>query len=421
MVAISRSDDVRLSNQRIVLAALRSRNPISRTELRTDTGLSAATVTAITGDLLENGYLVEAEQVGNSDGSNGSTSVSKRGRPQVSLALNPKAANVAVLILTLNRISAAVADYSGKLLFESSSSIDTQKLDRSEIVRCLVQILETAIDNSGVAKRALRQITVAVQGVSDAKGTKIQWSPIISHRDLEIANLLEQRFQASVKVTNDATMIAAALRELEPERFGHSFAAILLAHGIGMGLYLKGQPFSGIWSSAAEFGHMCFVPNGALCRCGRHGCIEAYAGDYGIWRAATGSDPKQMPTRNLDASAMIELATRAKQGDERASKAYQDAGAALGHGLRNLFALLDPFPVAFVGSGAIAFDLMEPMIRRSLGLRNIGLSHSDTELYSRTDDLYLTQKGALVTALADCDKAVQSFREPAILEHANVG
>lgn len=394
---------------------------MSRTELRTATGLSAATVTAITGDLLENGYLVEAEQKSNGDAANETNAVSRRGRPQVSLALNPKAANVAVLILTHNRVSAAVADYSGKVLVEMSNSVDTQMLDRSEIVRYLVQILETALDRSRIAKPALRQITVAIQGVSDAKGTKIQWSPIIAHRDLEIADELEQRFQASVKVTNDATMIAAALRELEPERFDQSFAAILLAHGIGMGLYWKGQPFSGIWSSAAEFGHMCYIPNGALCRCGRHGCIEAYAGDYGIWRAATGGDPKVMPTRSVDMSVMAELAARAKQGDERANKAYQDAGAALGHGLRNLFALLDPFPVAFVGSGAIAFDLMEPMIRRSLGLRNIGLSHSDTELYSRTDDVSLTQKGALVTALADCDKTVQGFREPAIFEHANAG
>ncbi len=420
-MTISRSDDVRRSNQRVILTAVRSRNPISRTELRTVTGLSAATVTAITGELLENGLLVEAEQKGNGDAANAPIGVSRRGRPQVSLALNPEAANVAAIILTLNRVSVAVVDYSGNVIADMSRSVDSQTLGREEIVQCLADILVSALAKSTAAERPLRQITVAVQGVSDAEGTKIQWSPIISHRDLEIANGLEKKFNAPVKVTNDATMISAALRELEPKRYGQSFAAILLAHGIGMGLYLRGQTFGGIWSSATEFGHMCYIPNGALCRCGRHGCIEAYAGDYGIWRAATGGDPKVMPTRNIDISVLSDLAERAKQGDKRASKAFEDAGAALGHGLRNLFALLDPFPVAFVGSGAIAFDLMEPMIRRSLGLRNIGLSHSDAELYSRIDDLHLTQMGALVTALADCDKTVQSCREPVNFEQANAG
>ena len=38
-------------------------------------------------------------------------------------------------------------------------------------------------------------------------------------------------------------------------------------------------------------------------------------------------------------------------------KAFEQAGKALGFGLRNLFALMDPMPIAIVGIGATAFDL----------------------------------------------------------------
>ncbi len=87
-------------------------------------------------------------------------------------------------------------------------------------------------------------------------------------------------------VENDCNMIAVALRWHKPERYRDDFIAILLSHGIGMGMVLKGELFTGTQSSGGEFGHMIHRPDGALCRCGRRGCVEAYAGNYAIWRNA---------------------------------------------------------------------------------------------------------------------------------------
>src|SRR5690606_10640563 len=118
-------------------------------------------------------------------------------------------------------------------------------------------------------------------------------------------------FDVPVAVANDCKLIARALHASEPDYFGDSFAAVLLSHGIGMGLFVNGNLVGGIGSSATEFGHMTFQPGGARCRCGRRGCIEAYAGDYGIWRAAHGFDPQSQPVEDLDAATMRELADRA--------------------------------------------------------------------------------------------------------------
>ena len=53
-----------------------------------------------------------------------------------------------------------------------------------------------------------------------------------------------------------------------------------------MGLIINGDVYHGATGAASEFGHMNHIPHGPLCRCGKQGCIEAYAADYGIWRAA---------------------------------------------------------------------------------------------------------------------------------------
>ncbi len=410
MTLIARSDDLRRENQRRILAALRAESPLSRTELAAATGLSASTVTAITSALLVADYLVEAPRKDNGTGGEPAV-LGRRGRPQVALALNPRAASIGALTLTLNRLSAALVDYSGSVILEVVEKVETLSLARGDFGTRFVSLLRRALDEAGSCAGPLRHIALTVQGVSDARGTRVHWSPILSHRDVQIDEDLRNAFGTSVSIANDANMIATALKVREPQTYDQSYAAILLSHGIGMGLVLGGKPFNGILTSAAEFGHMCHIPKGALCRCGRHGCIEAYAGDYGIWRMATGGDPEVVPDWDIDRETMSALADKAKHGDGAAADAYRSAAAAIGHGLRNLFTLLDPFPIAFVGSGVLAFDLMEPMIRTSLGRKGIGLAYDDAEFHCYENDLDLTRTGTIVTALTTLDRSITVNKE----------
>jgi len=411
---ITRSDDLRRENQRRVLAALRASSPQSRTELSAATGLSASTTTAITSSLLTRGFLVEAAP--SSDTPN--QRPSRRGRPQVALALNPGAATIAALAITLNRLSVSLFDYSGELLAESTIRTDTRKLKRDGFFEQLGKQLEELLEAENASPGPLSQIVVAFQGTTDSEGTSLQWSPITPHREIALAAALHRHFRVPVRVENDANMIAGALRADESSRFGDSFAAILLSPGVGMGMYVNDRLFTGIFTSAAEFGHMRHIADGALCRCGRHGCIEAYSGDYGIWRNATGGDPNEIPDRDFDASSMSELAQLARSGSAAAREAYRQAGEAIGQGLGSLFALFDPMPVAFVGSGTIAFDLMEPTIRKSLGRRGVGLSKHDAKLYCYANDLELIRRGAVVAALNALDRNPGLVRATMELEDA---
>jgi predicted NBD/HSP70 family sugar kinase len=249
-------------------------------------------------------------------------------------------------------------------------------------------------------------VAVAVQGVTDAEGSRLLWSPVTPLTDLPVADWFRDEFGVEVTVANDCNVLAGALRSDHPERFGDSFAAVLLSHGIGMGLYLKGGIFTGLKSSAAEFGHMCFELGGARCRCGRTGCIEAYAGDYAIWRAAKGADRQVVPEIDIDVETMRGLASAAKALDGPERAAYRAAGSAIGAGLRSLFSLLDPFPVAFAGSGVLAFELIEPAIREAIGAGAAGVSHWQIPMHCYPDEFPLIRRGALLSALTHIDNNV---------------
>ena len=414
MPEIARSDDLRRNNQRRILHALRRHGPMSRTEISGATGLSASTVTAITAAFLESGVLIEASLPDNA--------MSRRGRPQVTLTLNPSTACVAALSLSLNRVSAAIVDYAGNVIRETVNRFPTRQADAQGLADIMADTLRQACEAASSASSEtspglgpLRYIAMGVQGVTDSQGTTMLWSPITRHANLPLAMLLEEEFGVPTILANDCNMMAQALKWQDPDHFGASFAAVLLSHGIGMGLFVNGRQIGGISSSATEFGHMMHVTashtregaeNSALCRCGRIGCVEAYAGDYAIWRTAHGLDPMSQPVDDLEPETMRHLADRARNTDGPERIAYDTAGRAIGSALRSMFALFDPFPVAFVGTGAAAFDLLQAPIRQTIGESAIGMATSDVKMFSFPDEFPLVRDGAAYAALDRLDANV---------------
>ena len=82
------------------------------------------------------------------------------------------------------------------------------------------------------------------------------------------------------------------------------------------------------------------------------------------------------PEDGIGNADMQAIAARARAADGPEREAYRKAGTAIGYGIGSLFALIDPAPVAFVGGGAAAFDLLEPHIRAAIA-ETAGGQHSD--------------------------------------------
>jgi len=168
-------------------------------------------------------------------------------------------------------------------------------------------------------------------------------------------------------------------------------------------MVLRGELFTGTQSSGGEFGHMIHKPDGALCRCGRRGCVEAYAGNYAIWRNATGVPESAPPIADISDGDIAALAQKARQGDGPAREAFRKAGEALGFGLGSLFALLDPAPVAMVGHGALAFDLLEGPIRDAIGRTAGGVHSKAISFATEPNEAPLIKEGCARRALAFLD------------------
>ncbi|MFC3207318.1 ROK family protein [Aquamicrobium soli] len=398
MAAGVRHDDLRRRNRALVLSAVRrSVGQVSRTAIAAETGLSHSTISAISADLIAEGILSESRD---------SVPSAKRGRPQVGLALNPQASFVLSVVLSLNFLSLAVIDYTGGVVAQDERRLDTQSLPREDLIGECVAFIRRQLEDPALDARRVARIVLAVQGTTDSAARAMLWSPITPQTDIPFAAILEKEFGIPVVIENDCNMMAVALRWRDPAHYRDDFIAVLLSHGIGMGIVLKGQLFTGTHSSGGEFGHMVHKPEGALCRCGRRGCIEAYAGNYAIWRNARQHNDNEEPSADVtdaDIRALAEIA-RERDGPER--EAFRKAGEALGFGLGSLFALIDPAPVTMVGVGASAFDLIEPALREAIA-KTAGGHHSKSISFdTETNELLLIREGCAMRALVFVDQEI---------------
>ena len=353
------SDLVRRQNRGLLLTTLRRSGSLARIELGRLTGLSPATVTAITADLIGEGIVREADVA--------LAAVVRRGRPLVRLSLDPQAAHVMAVRIAVDEVEFALAGYAGEFRFRRQISLPTFTAVPHEFVNRVAAEARAFLTDSGVPFESVAHCGVAVQGLADSARGAIAWSPAFQARDIELLAPLHAALGVPCSISNDANMTAEAMLASDPGRYGGTAAFIFLGYGVGMGLVIDGRVFHGTSGAASEFGHMNHRPEGPMCRCGRNGCVEAYAADYGLLRSASGSAPQDEPPHTAVPEAdMLALEQRALAGEPQALAAFALSGEALGYGIARVMALVSPERIVFTGPGARFYPLLLPALQRSL-------------------------------------------------------
>lgn len=133
--------------------------------------------------------------------------------------------------------------------------------------------------------------------------------------------------------------------------------------GIGAAVMVDGRVLHGNRGFAGELGHVPVWPDGPSCACGGRGCLEQYAGEEAVLRAA-GLEPGE------DRVGL--LAGRAEQGDAAVRRALHDAGTALGIALTGAVNLLDPENVVLGGALSGLAPWLLPSLRSELARRTAG-------------------------------------------------
>ena len=360
MRAKADTDLVRRQNRHIVLETLRLHGPMARVDLGKMTGLSPASITSISTQLITEKAMLELADETARD-------PSQRGRPTVRLGLNPAAARVIAMKISIDGIELALAQFDGKIAERKNFSVATYDMAAAEFGRFAARSLLSFLSLHHLRASDIAHIGIATQGLADSRSGQIAWSPAFKAHAIPVVEPLEAELGVPCSLANDANMIAEGVMATDHYRYLGTAAVVFIGYGVGMGLVIDGKVYHGATGAAAEFGHMNHIPGGAVCRCGRSGCLEAYASDYGILRSAENlPDDTAPPSYAVDPMVMKALEKAARGGDTNALQAYQKAGRAIGFGLARMIALLNPDRIVLAGPGTSALDLIEPALRAAL-------------------------------------------------------
>ena len=399
MTSKADSDLVRRQNRHLVLEALRFAGRAPRIELGRRTGLSLATITSITTQLINEKLLLEDAEIGHSS--------TRRGRPSVDLKLNPKAALVLALKISIDKFEIALANYAGERFAHDVKKVPTYNLPADDVARQAAEFVRSVLIKNGIKPEQVRNAGIAVQGAAETGAGHIMWSPAFKAQDIPLTEPLRRMTGISFQLANDANMIAEGLMAREHYEYKGTAAVMFMGYGVGMGLVIDGKTYHGATGAAAEFGHMNHIPHGALCRCGRAGCLEAYASDYGILRHAEGlPDTAAPPSSAVEPEVMQALEKAARSGDARALAAFQKAGEAIGFGLARMIALLNPDRIVISGPGIRAFDLVEPALKTAIAEGVVPALRQNLKIEILPMDHDMIMTGTIDKLLHDLDREV---------------
>ncbi len=373
-------DLIRSINRSILLNLIKTKGEISRAAIANQTGLSPATVTTISGQLIREGLVFE-KATGDSTG----------GRRPIMLAVNPQGGFVIGIKLMEGQVIGALTDLNATILAKDSLSLADKQVDSS--VSTLFALVNRLVRSAGIKKKQLVGVGIGLAGVVDFANGIVRQNPIFNWNNIPLRELLETKIHAPIYIDNDVNALTLSERWLEPGQSAENFIVITLGRGVGMGIVINGQIYRGKSGGAGEFGHIIVHPDGLLCDCGRRGCLETLISD----RALVAEARRILGT---EITHLDDLLRCVSMGYPGAAQILERAGTVLGMQIANLVNLFDPKLIIISGEGIRLGEVFFSAVRSSF--RSVvmpGLAQ-DTEIRVNSwgDDIWALGAASLVIA-----------------------
>ena len=324
-----------------VFERVRASGLIPRVQLAKDLGVSPASVTTITQELIEAGLIEEVAAPRDGDAG--------RGRPAVALGVRADAHFVAGMKLSDREHTAVIVDFAGNLIADDVIPRKPGAMTLAELLTAIDALLTRVCDKAGIQKSALSAMGLGVPGFVDCVTGMVYWSSVLAERSVPLASIAQARLGLPVTIDNDTNLVTLAELWFGAGRGLSDFAVVTIEHGVGMGYVMNHRIFRGAQRLGMELGHTKVQLDGALCRCGQRGCLEAYIADYALAREATTALNWEHKEGQSISVVLESLYDHAKAGNGAARSIFRRAGRYLAVGLSNVINLFDPALIILSG------------------------------------------------------------------------
>jgi N-acetylglucosamine repressor len=316
-----------------VFHSLYRHGQVSREAIAMEANLSAASVSTLTQSLLQAGVLRLAGEL-----------PSRGGRRADLLELNPPSRHLCGVDLQGRLLRMALVDLGGNVSRTSETRVETA----SPFTR-FAEALRGFLQAHNAVPLA---IGIATPELLDRDRRRMVSAHRVSWTGFDIRETVERQTRCTTFLTRSVDAAALGEKWFGSARSAENCLVITWGEGIGCGVLIGGELFSGSALLSGEFGHVTIDPDGAACYCGKRGCLEMYASVGRIVAACGGT--------------FRGLCKRARQGDATAIGAIQQACALTGLRLADLVQVLNPEQIVLAGMAGLEPDLFLPLLRAAI-------------------------------------------------------
>ncbi len=342
MALIGSKELMRSINEKMILRKIFLTEKIDRASLARKTGISAATVTKIVAELIDEGLIMEVGE-----------STSTGGRKPILLCMNPAYGNILGVKIGLGYLQLIIANLTGEI-------VTKQRIDFGEssepvkISKLIKQFVDDRNDNHLVGA------SVAVSGTVDSSNGIVLDSFILGWKNVKFGEMLSKQLKVPVYIMNDVDSFTTTHLWKGKLRKHSNALVITLGTGIGGSLIVNGELYTGN-GGAGEVGHMTVYENGNRCNCGSLGCLEAEAG----FEALVNKIYKKTKNKtlledyrnfqNTEMSEMDFIKLALKEDLKATREVFEEYAMLVGIALKNLINIFAP-EYLLIGGEALEFS-----------------------------------------------------------------
>lgn len=215
--------------------------------------------------------------------------------------------------------------------------------------------LEEICKENNINPKDIVSCGIGIPGTVSSDGKKIVKVPNITVLSNDIAKELESTLKIPVSFVQDSRAAAWGEYLCGGGKGAKTVVCVTLGTGIGTGIVSDGKIYSGALGCAGELGHLPARENGRQCGCGKTGCLEKYCAGGGL----------DITAKEIlgDGKTSADLFDEAKNGNEKAKEAINEAVKMLGTGLVSIINLISPDCLLFSGGLSAQEELyLNPVI-----------------------------------------------------------
>lgn len=328
-------EDLRNHNLSVTLdTLLRTQKPMSRADLAKETGLTKATLSLLASMLIESGVVQEGEPVVSTTYGRPSTPLEIHGGSIAGIGLQINTDGYGCLALDLNGDTLGrewvSEDMTGTDPYEIFAKLDAMTFPlESRLKRRGCKVVGAGFALPGIVTDDMWLLVARNLGWENVNLTRFN---VVRRLDVVAGN--EAKMAAIAQIPGYATERASFLNVVDRT---DSFIYLSTDIGIGGAVVRDGEVVMGSHGFAGEIGHLSVAMDGPLCSCGRHGCLEAFAGRRALVEAAGIAEDGDATS----SEAIDMFLQRWRAGDSDVAKVVDQAADALVSAIASAVNLVD--------------------------------------------------------------------------------